>query len=69
MLEGVGVVWYKDNHRHVKPRRANEVMFFYGAPELGKNMAWKKLDTEPTTHLNFYHKAKHFMSAQPIVMR
>lgn len=40
--------------------------FFYGLPELGRNLVWKKMDQDPSLFLNAYHKSKKSM--QPLVV-
>ena len=46
-----------------------EFCFCYGTPELGRNLVWKPIDTDPSLCLNFYHKSKEFMQSVVVVLR
>jgi hypothetical protein len=69
VLEKDQVVVQNNKEIFQHPFQADEVMFFCGLPEMGKNLVWKFMDTDPSLFLNFYQKVKNFMRALQVVTR
>ena len=46
-----------------------DVKYFYGVPELGRNVMWKNFDADPSIFLNFYHKSKSGMKPLYVLRR
>ena len=68
-LEAGHVFWEQGGKLKKRSFEKGQCLFFYGFPELGKNVVWKPIDTNPSLSLNFYHKAKNFLKASQILTR
>ena len=65
VLEGDDVVWNNEKLSF----DATNFKFFFGLPEVGKNLLWRPMDAHPTLFLNFYHKVKGFLKPQNVLTR
>ena len=52
-----------------RPLRVGEDMFFVGFPDIGQNIVWKKIDSDPSLFLNYFHKAKSSMKTSTVLAR
>jgi hypothetical protein len=69
VLEDNGeVLW--DNGRLVRERvEVDDVAFFYGLPDIGKNLVWRGVSSDPSLFLNYYQKVKSFLKPVQVVLR
>ena len=48
---------------------STEVAFFYGLPEVGHNLVWKLVTSDPSLSLSYYQKVKGFLKPVQAVLR
>ena len=48
---------------------ATEVAFFYGLPEVGRNVVWRDITPDPTMFLSYYQKVKSYLKPVQVVLR
>ena len=46
-----------------------DVAFFYGLPEIGQNLVWKEISSDPSLFLSFYQKVKSFLKPLQVLLR
>ena len=69
MLEGDKVMWNVDGKPEREPYDPKNAELFYGLSDVGKNFVWKRLDSDPTLFLNYYHKVKGFLKPLHVLTR
>jgi len=62
-------MWKKEGEIYHASLKTLEVQYFYGVPELGQNVMWKKFDADPSIFLNFFHKSKSGMKPLYVLRR
>jgi hypothetical protein len=67
VLDGDRVKWSGND----EPIREiySSVKFFYGLPEISRNIVWKRMDVDPSLYLGYYHKVKGFLKPLHVLTR
>ena len=71
-LEEGNIVLWDNNGKSVRDETLDidtEVAFFYGLPEMGRNLVWKGITTDPSLSLSYYQKVKSFLKPVQAVLR
>ena len=70
MLSGDEAEWdYCGQPYKEKLDLTTEVAFFYGLPEIGRNMVWKEVSSDPSLFLSYYQKVKSLLKPVQVVLR